>query len=344
MKILILGGTGFLGPELVRTAQKNKHAITLFNRGKTHKDLFPEVEKLQGDRDKDDYASLEGKTWDVCIDTSANAAGWMRKSTEVLKGKVKHYIFTSSISVYPMDSFQKPGKDETAPVEPWPDSADEKKMSMQLYGAHKARCEKILLEAFGDKGTVIRPGLIVGAGDYSDRFTYWPVRVDKGGEILAPGSPEGPVQFIDARDLGDWIIKVAEDGHAGIYNATGPGKPLPMAGLLYGCKAVVSNDATFTWVPDEFCLKQGVGPWMEMPLWIPIEPDSIGFSQVSIAKAVEHGLIFRPLADTAQHTLDWAKTRPANYKFRAGLKPEKEAAVLKAWHEEQGKSPTTNKS
>ncbi len=341
MKILILGGTGFLGPEIVKTAQQKGHTITLFNRGKTHKDMFPDVEKLQGDRNKDDYKSLEGKSWDTVIDTSASIAGWVRASTAALKDKCKHYLYTSSISAYPMNSFQKPGKDEEAATEPWPAGLDEKKFTMETYGAHKARSEQIVMEAFPGHATVIRPGLIVGAGDYSDRFTYWPMRADRGGEILAPGSPDAPVQFIDARDLGDWIVTMVEDGHTGIYNATGPRKPLPMAGLIYACTAIVSNDATLTWVPDQFCLEHQVGPWMEMPLWIPDEPDSRGFSQVSIEKAVAHGLTFRPVADICKTTLDWAKSRPKDYRWRAGLSAEKEAAVLKAWHE---KGPTTGPS
>jgi 2'-hydroxyisoflavone reductase len=343
MKILILGGTAFLGPQIVETALARKHEVTLFNRGKTRKELFPEVEKLRGDRDKDDYAALKGRKWDAVIDTPAQTPHWIRQAAAALGENVRQYVFISSISVYPMNSFQKPGKDETAPVEEMPPGTDDTKFQMELYGAFKAASERAVMQAYPKGGTVIRPGLIVGPGDYSDRFSYWPVRVDKGGEILAPGSPESPVQFIDARDLGAWIVKVVEDGHTGTYNATGPQRPLPMAGLLYGCKAAVSNDSHFTWVPDAFCLEHGVGPWMEMPLWIPDEPDSRGFSQVSVAKAIQHGLTFRPLADTATATLDWYKNQRPNRKPRAGMTAEKEAAVLKAWHEKQGSTtaPTT---
>ena len=344
MELLILGGTAFLGPQIVESAKARGHTVTLFNRGKTHADLFPDVEKLHGDRDKDEYDALKGRQWDAAVDTSAQVPHWIRKTADALGSNVRQYIFTSSISVYPMNSFQKPGKDETAPVEQLPAGADEKKFQMELYGALKAKCEQVAQEAYPNHTTIIRPGLIVGPGDYSDRFTYWPTRVDKGGEILAPGSPDAPVQFIDARDLGAWIVKVVEDGHVGVFNATGPQRPLPMAGLLYGCKAVVSNDARFTWVPDQFCLEHEVGPWMEMPLWIPNDPDSVGFSQVSIERALSHGLTFRPLADTAKATLDWAKTRPAGRKPRAGLNPEKEAAVLKAWHEKTGEGGASTTS
>ncbi|MGH7176163.1 MAG: NAD-dependent epimerase/dehydratase family protein [Tepidisphaeraceae bacterium] len=341
MNILILGGTGFLGPQIVEAAMARGHTITLFNRGKTHKNLFPNVEKLQGDRAKDDYASLAGRKWDAAVDTSANVPAWMRESCKVLVGNVRQYVFTSSISVYPINSFQKPGKDETAPVEQLPPGADERQFAMELYGAHKAKCEEIVMQAFPGHATVIRPGLIVGPGDYSDRFTYWPVRIDRGGEVLAPGSPDSPVQFIDARDLGQWIVQVVEDGHVGIYNATGPRTPLSMAEMLYGIKAITTSDPHFAWVDERFLAEHEVGAWMEMPLWIPQEPDSMGFSQVSNEKAVSHGLKFRSLADIATATLDYARTRPADHKWKAGLRAEKEAAVLKAWHEHKGTSPAT---
>jgi 2'-hydroxyisoflavone reductase len=338
MKLLILGGTGFLGPEIVKTAQDHKHQITLFNRGKTHADLFPDVEKLHGDREKDEYDALKGREWDAVIDTSANVPAWVRGSSSALGKSVRQYLFVSTISVYPMESFERPGKDETAPVEKLPEGADEKKLTMELYGALKAKSEQVIRDAYGDHATIIRPGLIVGAGDYSDRFTYWPVRIEKGGEVLAPGSPDAKVQFIDARDLGAWIVKMVEDGHGGTYNATGPRDPLSMAEMLYGIKAITTAGAQFTWIPDDFLGKQSVGPWMEMPLWIPADPQSIGFSQLSIEKAVARGLTFRPLADTARDTLTFAKTRPANWKWRAGLSADKEQAVLKAWHDA---NPTT---
>ncbi len=333
MDILILGGTAFLGPAIVEAAVAKGHKVTLFNRGKTRSELFPDLEKLHGDRDKNEYGALKGRKWDIAIDTSAQVPNWIRKTHEAIGDSVKQYMFTSSISVYPMNSFQKPGKDETAPVEQLPPGTDETKFEMELYGAMKAKCESVAMESWPGHATVVRPGLIVGPGDYSDRFTYWPVRVDQGGEILAPGSPDAPVQFIDARDLGAFMVKLAEDGHSGIYNATGPQRPLAMAGLLYGCKAAVSNDSYFTWVPDQFCIDHGVGQWMEMPLWIADDPDSRGFSQVSVEKAVHHGLTFRPLAETARDTLAWSKTRRAGRKPKAGLSREKEATVLKAWHD-----------
>ena len=333
MKILLLGGTGFLGPAIVEVGLERRHELTLFNRGKTHPGLFPNVEKLQGDRDKDDYKSLEGREWDAVIDTSANMPAWARKSVEVLKGKVKQYLFTSTISVYPENSFQQAGKDETAPVSPWPDGADERQFKMELYGPGKARCEQIIAEAFPGHATIVRPGLIVGPGDYSDRFTYWPVRIDKGGEVLAPGVPNSPVQFIDARDLGAWIVKMIEDGHSGTYNATGPRDRLSMAEMLYGIKAITIAGAQFTWVDEKFLLDQKVGPWMEMPLWIPQAHDSLGFSQISIERALAHGLAFRSLADTASATLAFAKTRSTTRNWHAGLAADKEASILKAWHE-----------
>jgi 2'-hydroxyisoflavone reductase len=336
MKLLLLGGTGFLGPAIVEAGLANKHELTLFNRGKTHPNLFPNVEKLQGDRDKGDYKSLEGREWDAVIDTSANVPAWVRESTKVLAGKVKQYLFTSTISVYPQNSFQKPGKDETAPVEQWPEGADERKFVPANYGSGKALCEKLINEAFPGHATIVRPGLIVGPGDFSDRFTYWPVRIEKGGEVLAPGDPNSPVQFIDSRDLGNWIVTMVEDGHTGTYNATGPRDRLSMAEMLYGIKAITTSGAQFTWVDEKFLLEQKVGPWMEMPLWVPQDEDSRGFSAISIAKALAVGLTFRPLADTARDALAYSKTLPTTRKLHAGLAPEKEQAVLKAWHEQKG--------
>ena len=222
----------------------------------------------------------------------------MKASTAALKDKVKQYLFTSSISVYPQDSFQQLGKDEAAPIEQWPDGADEMKFKIELYGAGKARCEKIIQDAFPGHATIVRPGLIVGPGDFSDRFTYWPVRIDKGGEVLAPGMPEAHVQFIDARDLGAWLVKLCEEGHIGVYNATGPRDPMSMAEMLYGIKAITTAGAQFTWVDEKFLLEHEVGPWMEMPLWVPHDEESRGFQDISIAKAVAHGLTFRPLAET----------------------------------------------
>jgi 2'-hydroxyisoflavone reductase len=208
------------------------------------------------------------------------------------------------------------------------------------YGPNKVRSEQEAVAQFGaDRVTLVRPGLIVGAGDLSDRFSYWPVRIDKGGEVLAPGTPDDPTQYVDARDLGEWIVRLAEGKVTGTFNATGPRTPTTMAQLLYGIKAVTTSDATFTWVPADFLAAQQVRPWSEMPVWAPPQGGMAGFMRIDCRKAYAAGLTFRPLADTARDTLTWYHQRPAaeQEKARAGLAPEKEKAVLAAWRAQAGR-------
>jgi 2'-hydroxyisoflavone reductase len=326
VKILILGGTAFLGPELVRAAQARQHTLTLFNRGKTNPGLFPDVEKLRGDRDGD-LEALEGRAWDAVVDTSGYVPRVVSASATLLAKSVKQYVFVSSISVYP--DFSKPGLSEESPVAPLPEGAAEEGARGELYGAFKAACERAAEAAMPGRTTSVRPGLIVGPGDATDRFTYWPARIARGGEVLAPGDPAAPVQFIDARDLAGFLVKLIEDGHTGTYNATGPKGVLTMAELLHGCKVVLGADARFTWVPDPFLAEKEVGPWMELPLWIPA-PEGAGLGAVSIAKALAHGLTFRPTGDTIRDTQAWHLTRTGPT-MKIQLKPEKEAAVLEAW-------------
>jgi 2'-hydroxyisoflavone reductase len=340
MKILFLGGTGFLGPHTVQPALDRKHTVTLFNRGKTNPGLFPDVEKLHGDRRKD-LGALKDREWDAVVDTSGYFPRDISTAMDVLGGHVKQYVFISSISVYASNS--KPSMDETAAVGELKDP-DIKQVTNESYGPLKAACEREAEKRMPGKVTNIRPGLIVGPGDPTDRFTYWPERIDRGGEILAPGNPDAPVQFIDARDLGSWIIQMIEDSHVGVFNAMGPKSKLSMAEMLYGIKAVTTADAQFTWVPDPFLLEHEVGPWMEMPLWIPSEGDSAGMNQMSNARATAVGLTFRPLADTARDTLEWANQQPKDRKRGAGLDPQKEAAVLKAWHDAKAIAPATTQS
>lgn len=336
MTILILGGTGFLGPHIVEAALARKHTVTLFNRGKTNPKLFPDLEKLTGDR-KSDLKALEGRKWDAVVDTSGYFPRELTMSAGLLKDAVKQYVFISTISVYP--DFKELGKDESAPVGKIADEKTEK-VTGETYGPLKALCEQEAERLMPGRVTNIRPGLIVGPGDPTDRFTYWPERIDRGGEVLAPAPMSLGVQYIDARDLAEWCITVLEDGHVGVYNAVGPKYPETFEGLVYGCKAVTTSDAHFTWVDSAFLLEKGVGPWMELPLWVPSDGDEKGFASVSSKKAIDHGLKFRPLADTARDTLAWLKTLPKDRKRGgAGLAAEKEAAVLKAWHEKQ--SPTT---
>ena len=337
LRILILGGTGFTGPHQVRYAVSRGHKVTVFNRGKTNPGSVPAgVERLQGDRTTGNLESLKNREWDAVIDVPSTFPRWVREAATLLKDAAQQYVFISSISVYKDNS--KPGMDETAEVHTLADPTVEQ-ITGETYGGLKAHAEKEALKAFGNRATIIRPGLIVGDGDNSDRFTYWPVRIARGGEVLAPGNPTDPVQFIDARDLAEWMIRMVEQKAYGTYNATGPAHPLTMAEMLYGIKAVTTAGAQFTWVPASFLEAQKVQPWSDMPVWIPPAGDMTGFAAVSIQRALDKGLTFRPLADTAQATLAFHESRPAERKakLRAGISPEREAEVLAAWKASQKK-------
>jgi len=339
LRILILGGTGFIGPHQVRYAQERGHTVTLFNRGKTNPGLFPNVEKLQGDRAVGDYKALKGRDWDVVIDNPTTFPRWVREAGAALKGHAKQYVFISTISVYAAND--TPDADETAAVgtTDTPDSEDRTKFG-QLYGPLKALSEKEAEKAFPGRATVIRPGLIVGPGDLSDRFTYWPARLARGGEVLAPGNPTDAVQIIDARDLAEFTVRVCENNTTGVYNCTGPQSPLTMAEMLGGIRAVTSTDAHLTWVDAPFLEAQQVRPWADMPVWVPPDADSKGFARRSIRRALDKGLTFRPLAVTAKDTLDFYNAEPEERKakLRAGLDPAREKEVLAAWHAKNKKA------
>jgi 2'-hydroxyisoflavone reductase len=339
LRILILGGTGFTGPFQVRYALSRGHKVTVFNRGKTHPGELPkEAEQLIGDRNGQ-LDALKGRTWDVAIDIPTSIPVWVRDAAQVLKGNVDRYVFISTISVYSDNS--KPGMDETGPLAKY-EGADAMKetqatlraSNFALYGPLKALSEAEAEKWFPGKSLIIRPGLIVGPGDESDRFTYWPVRLSRGGEVLTPGNPSDPVQFIDARDLAEWTIRMAEQSTTGIFNATGPKSTLTMADMLDGIKKVTKTAADFTWVDADFLAAQKVSPWSDMPVWVPPRGDETGFSRISIKRALDKGLTFRSVPDTTQATLDWFRKQTADRqaKLRAGIKPEREAEVLAAWH------------
>jgi len=337
-KILILGGTRFLGPAIVEAAKARGHTLTLFNRGKSHPDWFPEIEKLQGDRDPKKDAglkALEGRQWDAVIDTSGYYPRMVKASAELLAASVKQYIFVSTVSVYAANS--TPNADEGAPLGTIEDPTVETMGDQfQNYGPLKALCEQAVGAALPGRATNVRPGYIVGPLDGSDRFTYWPLRVEKGGEVLAPGTPGDPIQVIDVRDLGEWLVLLAEQGTMGVFNAVGLDRELPWGEVLETCKSATKSDATFTWVPADFVQKQeGVG----LPIWIPSAGEYAGFHKRSNAAAMRAGLKFRTLEDTVKATLAWFKTQPAERQaaLRAGLAPEREAEVLAAWRKESGK-------
>ncbi|MEJ2204906.1 MAG: twin-arginine translocation signal domain-containing protein [Gemmatimonadota bacterium] len=334
LDILVLGGTGFLGPAEVEYALARGHTVTLFNRGRTNPDLFPGVERLVGDRSVPDYSALGERTWDAVIDNSANVATWVRDSTRALRDSGGRYLFVSSISAHSDNSIV--GQAEDGPVftrEDYNEAMESGADFGSAFGPNKAEAERITLQAFGDRGLVVRPGLSVGPGDRSDRFTYWPVRIDRGGEVVAPGDGSDLAQIIDVRDLGRFIVHLVENEASGTFLATGPESPLTMAGMLYGIRAVTSSNVKLTWIPPEFLREHQVGAWIEMPVWVYPSPEMQGFSAYDCSKAIAAGLTFRPLADTARDTLAWWNARPEEERtLRTGLTPEKEAAILAAWH------------
>ncbi len=329
MKILILGGTAFLGPQIVEAARARGHVLTLFNRGKTNPGLFPDIEKLHGDRDGD-LKSLDGRTWDAVVDTSGFVPRLVTMSATLLAPSVKQYVFISTISVF--GEGLKPGTAEDGPLATMPDETNEEVKT--YYGALKALCEKTADKAMSGRAWIIRPGLIVGPGDKSDRFTYWPVRVARGGEVLAPGDGNDPVQYIDVRDLAAWIVLGVERVLTGTYNATGPAKKLTMKAMLDGIKKGAGGDAKFTWVSTEFLEKNKVAPWSDLPVWVPSSRGEEGMTQLNCGKAIAAGLTFRPVAETAKDTLAWFKTLPEDRrgKLLAGISADKEKELLAAWH------------
>ena len=335
-RILILGGTGFIGPHTVRYAVERGHQVSTFTRGRSDADLPEGVEQLIGDRN-DDHTALEGRSWDVVLDNNAQDYRWVQKSTALLAPAAEHYVFVSSISAYALEGFgwdnadrvlMEPAVDEDYPrIEPpagWTIGDD------APYGLMKTLSENIAHAAFPGRCTVVRPGLIVGPGDPTDRFTYWPVRLDDGGEVLAPGNPQHVTQVIDQRDLTEWIVRLAENGTTGDFNGTGPADRLSMASMLEQVGRATPTPRELTWVPESFLEEQGVGPWSDLPAWIPGDP----LMFVDVSDAVAAGLTFRPLEVTARDTLEWDKSRPAEERAnrRFGMSRAREREVLDAWH------------
>jgi len=337
LRILILGGTGFTGPHQVRYALARGHTVTLFNRGRQAREWPGEVEELIGDRNTGDLKALEGREWDVCIDNPTTLPFWVRDAGRVLQGKVRHYVFVSTVSVYAAND--KP-EDESAAVlpyagkDPMAETAETFRAHVgELYGPLKAVSEEEAQRQFPGKATIIRPGLIVGPGDETDRFTYWPVRLARGGEVLGPGDGTDPVQFIDARDLAEWTVRMTESRTLGVFNATGPQLPLGMRDMLAGIATATGATARITWVATDFLEARQVSAWSDLPVWVPGQGDSAGFARRKIGKALDTGLAFRPLATTAADTLAWFRQQPEarQAKLRAGLASAREAELLGQW-------------
>jgi 2'-hydroxyisoflavone reductase len=319
VRLLVLGGTKFLGRAAVDVALARGHEVTLFNRGETNPELFPEAEKLRGDRTAD-VSALEGREWDAVLDPSGYIPSVVRTSAEALVDSTAHYLFISSVSVYA--SLAAP-VDEESPVAELGELPDEKLTEdYSNYGPLKALCEQAVGDVFGERHASVRPGLIVGANDPTGRFTYWPHRVARGGRVMAPAPPEGQVQFIDASDLGSWLVDLSERQVGGVYNATHPGRS--WRETLETCREVSGSDASFEWVSDELLNEHEVGEWMELPLWIS-DPGAAAMHEVDVSRAVAAGLTFRPLDQTVRDTLEHAATVEG-----VGLTPEREAELLAA--------------
>jgi len=338
LNILILGGTGFTGPFQVDYALARGHKVTLFNRGKRPSPEWSgEVEQLHGDRNTGDLKALEGRKWDVCIDNPTSLPFWVRDAGAALKGNVGHYLFISTISVYADGS--KPGISEDAPLAQYKgkDAMAETQENLRadienLYGPLKALSEAEARKQFGERVTIVRPGYIVGPRDETDRFTYWPHRVAQGGEMLVPGDGSDPVQIIDGRDLGEWMIRLAEAGTYGVFNAVGPEKTLTMDAMLQGCQAATGGKPIYTHVTPEFLEEQKVE---ELPIWVSAKSGPYaGYGQVSNARAVAAGLTYRPLSATVTDLMAWFRSLPADRQaaLHAGITREKEAELLKLWH------------
>lgn len=336
-RILMLGGTGWLGPAIVRAGLQRGHAFTLFNRGRSHPGLFPEVEKRKGQRRRprpgrddpaQDLSALDEGEWDAVVDTSAYFTGEVEDVCAKLKGRVKQYVFVSSLSVYEtLETSSKP-IDENSPRATCEDKyAWTLGEQYERYGALKRYGEDAAQAAFPDGATLVRPGYIVGPGDGSDRFTYWPRRLLRGGDVLAPGAPDNHLQFVDVRDLGAWIVKLIEDGATGPFNAVGFDGRISTAEFLHCGKGTLNHRCDFTWVDDAFLLDNGVTSWGEMGCWTPAATNAVVHNE----RAIEAGLLFRPIAETIRDTADWLQNERGERPWRAGMEPEREAALLAKW-------------
>lgn len=321
MRLLLLGGTVFLGRALTDALLAAGHDVTHFNRGKSAAP-DPRVRTIQGDRWSDaDLARAQGD-WDAVLDVACYMPQLAQKAAAAF-AQVPRYVFISTISTYKGPRFDEDAE-LIAPPDPWPEALD-----MAFYGGLKTACEGIVRQGFGDRATIIRPGLIVGPHDPTDRFTYWPVRAARGGTIVAPGRPTRTVQLIDVRDVADFTAGLLARDVRGTFNVTG--ERMAMQALLETCIASTGGNATLRWLPDEVLEREGVQPWKDLPLWIPeIDPAANGFLDVPIDRARAAGLRFRPLAGTIRDTLAWARTRPADHAWKAGLDAAKEARLLGA--------------
>jgi 2'-hydroxyisoflavone reductase len=328
VRLLILGGTKFLGPHLVDAALAAGHEVTLFNRGKNAPPRGG-VESIVGERDGG-LSALDGRRWDAVIDTCGFAPRVVRASVEALRSRVGQYAFVSTISVYP-ETFGG-GFGEEEPVIQLDDPIVET-VTPETYGGLKALCEGEVIAGMGARALIVRPGLIVGPLDPSDRFTYWPHRFAIGGDVLVPGPRDAHVSFIDVRDLAQWIVRSVEGGLAGTFNASGLYGATTMGAVMDACAAAAGAGKP-VWVNESFLVDSGVTPWTELPLWIPQGEDNI--IKASSARAVAAGLSCRPVAETVRATLDWTTRQGLERTLRAGLSRARESELLAQWKSAEG--------
>jgi 2'-hydroxyisoflavone reductase len=333
LDILILGGTRFLGLHMTAFAVSRGHRVTFFNRGKTNTTRFTEIERLTGDRNGD-ITALKGRRWDVVIDNSGYVPRQVTATAELLHATTPLYVFVSTVSVYV--GFDKPN-DENSPLGTLTDPTTDKVDGM-TYGPLKALCEQATRRVYGEqRSLIVRPGLIVGPDDNTDRFTYWPARAARGGKFMAPGSPRDPVQFIDVRDLAEFTIESVENNVSGTFNLLSPPGRYTIGDIVSAsveaAKKIVMADAVPVWIPTSFLDEQKVSAWSDMPVWVPSEGDSAGFAAVSAARAVSAGMRTRPVPATVTDTLRWHLSRPAaeRSKLRAGISQERENEILARW-------------
>ncbi|HPF36113.1 MAG TPA: twin-arginine translocation signal domain-containing protein [Candidatus Krumholzibacteria bacterium] len=334
LRILVLGGTRFLGLHAVKIAMARGHEVTLFNRGRSNPGLFPDLVQLRGDRN-DDLKALETGTWDAVIDTSGYVPRVVSMSCDLLRDRVEHYLFVSTISVYA--DFDEIGLHEGSAVGKLEDESIEQ-ITGETYGPLKALCEQAAERSMPGRVWNLRPGLIVGPNDRSDRFTYWPLRLQRGGRVLAPEGPAEPVQIIDVRDLAEFMIDGLERRVTGVMNAVSPPDQMSMGEMLDTCRAVAGTEAEFAWVPTEFLAEHEVQAWSDMPCWIP-KSEEAGAGTIQVRRALDAGLVYRPLSETVRDTLDWWATEPAERReapLRSGLTEAREAEVLAEWDESRG--------
>ncbi len=327
--LLVFGGTNFIGPNLVPAAQKAGFKVTLFNRGKTNPQLFPDVEKLMGDRDPkvgDGLKALEGRKFDAIIDDSGHVPRHVRAAAQMLAKDSGFYVYVSSLSAYA--GHETKDADESAPLAPLVEETEDYKGV--AFGPLKALCEKEVQDAFKERCAIVRPGLIVGPGDKSDRFTYWIDRMTRGGDVLAPGAKDDPIRLIDVRDLAEWLVRLADQKTAGVFNAIGPEVPLTMEHVLDACKEAANREVTIHWADESFLDANDVHGWTDLPVWLPPSGGTAGFHTRSIAAALKAGLTFRPIDDTAKATHDWWMTLPEERRktLKNGLKPEREKELI----------------